>query len=91
MPYYQNVATNGIANFQSSRFLEEEFLYLPACPTSLESLGKQLLDLVATPYARRIANLRRTRDLLLPKLISGELDVEHLDIDTGDPLMEATT
>lgn len=28
-------------------------------------------------------NLRSTRDLLLPKLISGELDVEKLDIDTG--------
>ena len=27
-------------------------------------------------------NLRRTRDLLLPKLISGELDVEELDIAT---------
>jgi type I restriction enzyme S subunit len=27
------------------------------------------------------ANLRQTRDLLLPKLISGELDVEDLDID----------
>ncbi|MBU4139938.1 MAG: hypothetical protein KJ729_08435 [Euryarchaeota archaeon] len=25
-------------------------------------------------------NLRRTRDLLLPKLISGEVDVEKLDI-----------
>lgn len=28
-------------------------------------------------------NLRTTRDLLLPKLISGELDVEDLDIDVG--------
>ena len=28
-------------------------------------------------------NLRRTRDLLLPKLISGELDVSDLDIETG--------
>ena len=28
-------------------------------------------------------NLSRTRDLLLPKLISGELDVENLDIDIG--------
>jgi len=28
-------------------------------------------------------NLRRTRDLLLPKLISGELDVGSLDIDTN--------
>jgi len=26
-------------------------------------------------------NLRHTRDLLLPKLISGEIDVEGLDID----------
>ena len=30
------------------------------------------------------ANLRQTRDLLLPKLISGEIDVSELDIDT-DP------
>ena len=27
-------------------------------------------------------NLRQTRDLLLPKLISGELDVSDLDIKT---------
>ncbi|BBC23618.1 restriction endonuclease subunit S [Pseudanabaena sp. ABRG5-3] len=27
-------------------------------------------------------NLRKTRDLLLPKLISGEIDVENLDIET---------
>lgn len=29
------------------------------------------------------SNLRQTRDLLLPKLISGEIDVENLDIETG--------
>lgn len=33
-------------------------------------------------------NLRTTRDLLLPKLISGQLDVEELDIETGAPLVE---
>jgi type I restriction enzyme S subunit len=39
------------------------------------------------PLRRRIellinqnANLRRTRDLLLPKLISGEVDVEKIDV-----------
>jgi type I restriction enzyme, S subunit len=34
--------------------------------------------------------LRTTRDLLLPKLVSGQLDVEHLDIDMGDvaPVLE---
>jgi type I restriction enzyme S subunit len=31
----------------------------------------------------RNANLCRTRDMLLPKLISGELDVAELDIDVG--------
>lgn len=30
------------------------------------------------------SNLRQTRDLLLPKLISGEIDVEHLEITTED-------
>ena len=29
-------------------------------------------------------NLCKTRDLLLPKLISGQIDVENLDIDTGE-------
>jgi type I restriction enzyme S subunit len=33
--------------------------------------------------------LRASRDLLLPKLISGQLDVEELDIETGEPLVEA--
>ncbi len=30
------------------------------------------------------ANLRQTRDLLLPKLISGQVDVSEMDIETGD-------
>ncbi len=30
------------------------------------------------------ANLRHTRDLLLPRLISGKIDVENLDINTGE-------
>ncbi len=34
-------------------------------------------------------NLRRTRDLLLPKLISGEVDVEGLEIETGEEMSVA--
>lgn len=34
--------------------------------------------------AKKNRNLRQTRDLLLPKLISGEVDVSHLDINVGD-------
>jgi hypothetical protein len=33
---------------------------------------------------RDLVNLRRTRDLLLPKLISGEVEVAELDIETGE-------
>jgi len=33
-------------------------------------------------------NLRKTRDLLLPKLISGQLDVEDLDIETDEAITE---
>lgn len=33
---------------------------------------------------KRNENLRQIRDLLLPKLISGELDVEHLESTTED-------
>jgi type I restriction enzyme S subunit len=44
--------------------------------------------------ARKNSNLRKTRDLLLPKLISGEVDVEELEIhiergtneSSGDPI-----
>jgi type I restriction enzyme S subunit len=35
------------------------------------------------------SNLRRTRDLLLPKLISGELNVDKLDINTEPTAAEA--
>jgi type I restriction enzyme S subunit len=40
---------------------------------------------------KKIELLRSTRDLLLPKLISGQLDVEDLDIDIGEQPVEATT
>ena len=39
---------------------------------------------------RRNSNLRTTRDLLLPKLISGQLDVEDLEIDVGMTAEELT-
>ena len=41
------------------------------------SIAAPMLDMTET-LRRRNANLRATRDLLLPKLISGELDVSTL-------------
>jgi len=47
-------------------------------------------EMITSSWTRKIvllnqknANLRKTRDLLLPRLISGEIDVENLDINTG--------
>jgi type I restriction enzyme, S subunit len=42
-------------------------------------LEKPLFDLIENLLWKN-TNLRRTRDLLLPKLISGEIDVSDLDI-----------
>jgi len=44
----------------------------------VEPLLTQLFNL-----AKKNNTLRRTRDLLLPKLISGEVDVENVNVDAG--------
>jgi len=80
MSFYQNVAANGIANFQTTRLLEKEVIVLP----NDEQLRNLMLDgLSSLTHSKLIeidANLRSTRDLLLSKLISGEIDVSGLDI-----------
>ena len=50
----------------------------------LAPIGKQIENLIA-----KNANLRQTRNLLLPKLISGEVDVEGLDIQIGGGTYES--
>lgn len=65
---------------------------LPIPPDGLlHDFNEIIADLVATLRLLMLKNrnLRTTRDLLLPKLISGQLDVEELDIETGEPLVEA--
>jgi type I restriction enzyme S subunit len=57
-----------------------------------DKTSKRIRQLV-TVLQFKNRNLRTTRDLLLPKLISGKLDVEDLDIDVGmtaEALEEAT-
>ena len=64
--------------------IEEIKIFLP--PSNLQAKAV----LILSSYYEQIenltlknTNLRKTRDLLLPKLISGEIDVENLDINTG--------
>jgi hypothetical protein len=75
MKFYQNVAANGIGNFQATRFIESESVPLPIDIIQRENLAKMISDLTNSTYSDINYNLRRTRDLLLPKLINGEVEV----------------
>ena len=72
MEYYQNVAANGIGNFQAQKFAKEEHIPLPTDRV----VRADLLEGIATPLrlvgtlASQLSNLRQTRDLLLPRLLS---------------------
>jgi len=75
---YQTQST-GITNFKFTVFLEKEMVLVP--PSNLqEDFSKSVLPLydLASTLGAKNTNLRTTRDLLLPKLISGELDVSTL-------------
>jgi type I restriction enzyme S subunit len=82
MEYYQVVAANGIANFQATRFLSDAKLALPRDGQLRDNLLEHLHALTQSTFADSVYVLRQTRDLLVPKLISGEIDVEALDRDT---------
>jgi type I restriction enzyme S subunit len=78
MEYFQNVATNGIANFQAQKFAKEEGLTLPKD----EAVRSKLIEPIALIFQRigvaaaQLSNLRRTRDLLLPRLLSGQIEIQ---------------
>ena len=62
--------------------LREVKLALPPIElrTEFESMARPMLDLQLN-LARQTQTLREARDLLLPRLVSGELDVSELDLD----------
>lgn len=75
------VQSTGISNYQFESFLKFQTIILPS-----DELQKQFDDKVKPIIDMRdevaLANivLRKTRDVLLPRLISGKLSVEDLDI-----------
>lgn len=80
---YQTQST-GIINFKFSFFLEKELVLVPKKQFQLDfaEIITPFFEMIQTICVKN-ANLRRTRDLLLPKLISGEVDVSRLDIEIG--------
>jgi len=75
------VQSTGISNFKWSDYIERVVRCIP--PIEIQKHFKEMV----IPMFSEISTLglknnilRRTRDLLLPKLISGELDVTNIDI-----------
>ena len=79
------VQSTGITNFKFSHFLEGELLLLPSVSIrdQFANLSRPISDMILN-LGLRNRNLRQTRDLLLPRLISGEMDVSDLDINVGE-------
>jgi type I restriction enzyme S subunit len=83
------------ANGTTINMLPREGLSFPKIPMPPNSLVKEFSEFVEPTLTvmenlfQKNQNLRTTRDLLLPKLISGEIDVEELDINTGQLYAEA--
>ncbi len=78
------VQSTGISNFKFQVFLDNHQILKP----SIDVLN-QFTELTKTIFSqiqilgKKNRNLMQTRDYLLPKLISGKVDVSDLDIDTS--------
>ncbi len=77
---YQTQST-GITNFKFTVFLEKEIVIKPTAEVQGQ-FAQVLLPMLGLVERLGIknSNLRTTRDILLPKLISGELSVENIEI-----------
>jgi type I restriction enzyme S subunit len=68
---YQNQST-GIANFQTTHFLETELVMVPS-DDALAAFSNVIRPLVDRSHLTQIQELATLRDTLLPRLISGQL------------------
>ncbi|MCT7512666.1 restriction endonuclease subunit S [Aliarcobacter cryaerophilus] len=75
---YQNQST-GISNFQTTTFLEKEFVVVPN-DEILKRFFSLVRPLIEKSFSAENITLQKTRDTLLPKLLSGEIDVSELEI-----------
>jgi type I restriction enzyme S subunit len=80
---FQVIAANGIANFQTEQFLSRASI--PLAGEEIRQIGGKLMQFDPTVLRAQISNLRAQRDLLLPKLVSGDIDVSAI----GASLKEA--
>ena len=72
----QNISQQVIKKFQILKPTNEVM-------KAFNEVANPILETIQVLQQKNI-NLRKTRDLLLPRLISGQIDVENLDIHTGE-------
>lgn len=88
-PFRQNAikSMSGASGRQRVRKESFDAFRMPTPPPALESRFRKIVDpmfRLVFLLAESNARLRETRDVLLPRLMSGEIDVSDLDIDVGD-------
>jgi type I restriction enzyme S subunit len=80
MPRFRALSLGATMHHIKRSALDQVFTLLPPEPLRkhfeglVEPMHRQLITL-----SKHVENLRRTRDLLLPRLLSGQIDVEALD------------
>jgi len=75
------VQSTGISNFKWTEYIANIDRVIPPAPmqSHFRELAAPLFTQIAT-VGLKIQNLRRTRDLLLPRLLSGQIDVEAIPL-----------
>ena len=73
------VQSTGISNYKFEEFIDRQRVIVPTqnIQNKFESIVKSFFDEIQILGAKNQL-LQQTRDLLLPRLISGKLSVEHL-------------
>lgn len=86
------VQSTGISNYQFESFLTNQSIIIPSSEirVAFDKIIKPMLD---TKDNLALANFKllRTRDMLLPRLISGKLSVENLDIQFPPSMQDEAT
>ena len=74
---YQNQST-GISNFQTTYFLQAELVVVPSQEV-LDVFVKQVSPMMDMIHSDQNIELAKLRDTLLPKLLSGEIELESAE------------
>jgi len=76
---YQNQST-GISNFQTTIFLDKEYVVVPDI-NILTKFYDIIRPLIEQSLSSENITLQKTRDTLLPKLLSGEIEVSDIEVE----------